>query len=298
MVLGSPIMRTLMLILLALAACDTEPQTVVECEPPAPTMCEPTIVEKVVPAACEVDLPPEPAVPDGFPAEDEFPDDAIEAGKVITSRLVCSKTIGDSLQCKDKDENYRRLVIYRHWERRISWASGKGKWTSKLGDGTKIHDRDRPAGYKFWYRAVEHGWLTPASCSWHRIDPHIGHSDKEMAWALTWPFTSSPMSRTTLDTWMLESHDFERFVARGPNDGSPAYMNRYMPDRCFDPAQFDRNDVSAYAHARKTQMLCLQANADGVVCTYRYLRCTWGSKGRARCAAREAAAEAAEGTPA
>lgn len=293
--LGSPIMRTLILLLLAPLACD---QPVVAVEQLPPEKCEPTVVEVVVPSECAADLPPEPAVPDGFPATDEFPDDALEAGKVLTSRVVCTGWVGDSLKCKDKDENYRRLVITNHWRQRIKWASGSGKWVSKLDDGTKTHDRDRPGGPAFHNRGVGNHWLHPATCSWHRIDHHVGHTQKELQWAVDWPFTSSPLPKSTLDNWIRQSHDYERFVARGPMDGSPAYMTQYMEDRCFDPAQFDRNDVSAHAHARKTMKLCAEANADGVVCTYRYLRCTWGSKGRARCAAREAAAEAAGGTPA
>lgn len=294
--LGSPIMRPLiLLLLLAPLTCD---QPVVAVEQLPPEKCEPTVVEVVVPSECAPDLPPEPAVPDGFPAEDEFPDDALEAGKVWTARIVCTKRVGDSLKCKDKDENYRRLVITNHWRQRIKWASGSGAWESKLNDGTKIHDRDRQAGHDFWHNAVRWGLLTPETCSWHRVDEHVGHTELEMRWAVDWPFTSSPMSKERLDKWIRNSHDYERFVARGPNDGSPAYMTYLFEDRCFDPAQFDRNDVSAYAHARKTMLLCAQANADGVVCTYRYLRCTWGSKGRARCAAREAAAEAAKGMPA
>jgi hypothetical protein len=252
-------------------------------------------VEKVVPAACEPDLPPEPAVPDGFPATDEFPDDAQRAGRLITARVVCDTVIekkNDVYHCADADEEQRRRSIYRHWKARIGWASGKGAWTSKLKDGTKIHDRDRPAGYVFWHRAVQEGWLTPETCAWHRIDPHVGHHALEFQWAADWPFTSSPQSKERLDTWIRESHDYERFVARGPNDGSPAYMSHLFQDRCFDPAQFDRNDVSAYAHARKTLLLCGHAEADGVPCTYGYLRCTWGSKGRKRCRERAAASAA------
>lgn len=280
-------MRYLFCALLAVAGCDP----VVQVEKIEPPVCEPVIrtVEKIVPAACDTVLPPEPAVPDGFPATDEF-DDAKIAGEVVTARLVCSEP-GDTLfTCKDKDENYRRLVITNHWRQRIKWASGSGAWESKLNDGTAIHDRDRPAGWKFWHRAVGEQWLTPATCSWHRIDPHVGHTELEMRWAVKWPFHSSPLSRATLDNWIRHSHDYERFVARGPMDGSPAYMTQYMPDRCFAPDQFDRNDVSADAHARKTMYLCAQANADGVVCTYRYLRCTWGAKGRRRCAEAEAEA--------
>ena len=192
------------LIVLALVAC--EPVLQVEQSPPA--KCEPTIrtVEKIVPAACDTVLPPEPAVPDGFPAEDEF-DDALEAGKVWTARLVCTERAAvDSLKCKDRDENYRRLVITNHWRQRIKWASGSGAWESKLKDGTKIHDRDRPAGFKFWHRAVGEAWLTPDTCSWHRVDPHVGHTELEMRWAVKWPFHSSPLSRASQgDRWTVRS---------------------------------------------------------------------------------------------
>lgn len=277
--------------LLTLLLCSCEDTPVTADLPLDSGSCEPTVqtVERVVPAACPTDLPPEPAVPTGFLAEDEFPGDAQRAGRVITARLVCSKVIerkNDVYQCADEREEQRRRAIYRHWKARIKWASGDGTWESKLGDGTKIHDRDRPAGYIFWHRAVDEGWLTPDTCAWHRVDPHVGHHEKEFRWAADWPFHASPLPKERLEQWIRESHDYERFVARGPNDGSPAYMTQFFEDRCFDPAQFDRNDVSAYAHARKTLLLCGQAEADGLPCSYGYLRCTWGAKGRKRCAER------------
>lgn len=284
------------LILLLVAACET-PVTVAERAPDQP-VCEPAVVEVVkevpVATACPEDAPPEPAVPDGFPPEDEF-EDPYEAGKEITARLVCSERKPDSHRCKNRDEDYRRLVIAKHWEKRVKNASHGGKAVSKLEDGTKIHDRDRPAGWKFWHSAVRAGWMNPDECVWHRVDPNVGHHPKELRWSVKWPFTASPLTRKQLSDWIAHSHDYERFVARGPNDGPPAYFYRVMSDRCFDPAQFERNDVAAVAHARRTMMLCAQAEADGVVCSYRYLRCTWGgARSRRRCAEREAAAEQGE----
>lgn len=282
-------MRAIALVALAALACDS-PQVAQQIRE-----CEPEIVERVVevtvPAACDPELPPEPAVPDGFPAVDEFLDEPKRAGRVITARVVCTEVvsrINDMWACEDPREEQRRRSIYNHWKRRIKFASHGGKHRSRLNDGTAIHDRDRPAGYVFWHRAVGEGWLTPDTCAWHQIDPHVGHTATELRWAVKWPFTSSPLPRERLESWLRESHDYERFVARGPNDGSPAYMTHLFEDRCFDPAQFDRNDVSAYAHARKTMKLCAEAEADGVACSYAYLRCTWGLKGRRRCAERHA----------
>ncbi len=262
-----------------------------------PPQCEPTevvrVVEKIVPAACEPDQDPEPAVPDGFPAEDEF-ELIIPACRVMTARLTCKHVVKPGTgtdKCRDKVREQNRAAITQHCRVRARFAGQEKCPVSKIGDGTCIHDRDRVAGDKMYWASIVRNWLIPDACPWHVIDRKVGHTAIEHEWVANWPFTSTPVDGNTLADWMSTDHDTERFVARGPIDNVPAYGWQYLPDRCFDPAQFDRNDVSVWAHTMRALTICARAAAEQTTCTYGFLRCNWGHKGRRRCAekAREAA---------
>ncbi len=228
------------------------------------------------------------AIPDGFPASDEFAL-IVPACRVMTARIVCGEVVDPGSgkdKCKTADRESLRYAITRHCKTRAKYGSNNGAYRSKVPGGGQIHDRDRPAGWIMYKRAVKAGWLLPDSCSWHELDQNKGHDIMEHMWAVDWPFTSSPLSAATLRKWISEDHDTERFVARGPIDNVPAYTWHHLPDRCFDPAQFDRNDVSVWTHTLRALKICAKAAADGLVCTYQYLRCTWGNRGKKRCAER------------
>jgi hypothetical protein len=272
-------MKQLLPLLFVLFGCDTSG--------PAREVSEPEIKvvykDRIVPSKCADEGPPEPAVPEGFPAEDEFADDAAAAADEMAARYVCpdKRLSKNPARCRNENQEFMRGQIVRYWKYRIKVASNGGKYRSKV-DGTSIHDRDRHAGAPMYDRLVRKGALKPDVCAWHQIDPNVGHRAIERSWVADWPFTASPIPLPKLKSWMRTDHDKERFAARGAADMSVYIWGFYFHDRCFDPAQLDRNDVNFAVFAEWALEQCGRARAEGVVCTRTYLHCRFSGKARRR----------------
>ena len=284
------------LALVALFACHPAPTTPPLPPPPTPEVVDcpdlppptPDLSDELEAAHAEIDrlkaVASEPAVPDGFPPEDEFSSPR-EAGRIMGARVVCPNTWNGE-RCKGKDDEFRRRAIFRHWRKRVrsSWHvkdPDDAKPRSRI-DSSQTHDRDRPMAWKFHATAVAQGWLTPETCVWHQVDPNVGHTALEHRWSKHWPYDDARTSAKGLRRWIEHSHAFEAWSARGIVDWPPAWMMRYMPDRCFDPAMFERLDVSAYGFAVKNEALCGEAKEIGAVCSYEWLRCRSSPKLRRR----------------
>lgn len=263
-----------------LLSCDSAEPDIAQqsCEQPEPEV-KVVYKDKIVPSKCVESGPPEPDVPEGFPAEDEFPDDARKAGDEMAARYVCpnGRQRSDETRCRNEDKEFMRKQIVRYWKKRIHVASNDGKWRSKVDDSA-IHDRDRHAGAGMYDKLVRKGILNPDACPWHRIDPNIGHRAIERAWVADWPFSASPVAHEKLKKWMRTDHDKERFVARGAADMSAYIWAVHFHDRCFDPAQLDRNDVNFAVFAEWALEQCGRARSQGVACTSLYLHCRFSGR--------------------
>jgi hypothetical protein len=168
------------------------------------------------------------------------------------------------------DDETLRKVITRRCRLRSHHSSRGDSYRSKI-DGTKIHDRDRPAAWRFVRGGKRVGWLRE-TCPVHRINKGIQHPHEESLLVMAWPY-KPPLRPETERQWRLHPHDMERLGTRGPIDMNPAYQSRFFGTGCVDPEIFDRLDVSASAHARRAVWVC-RTKVDGP-CTSKALWRAW-----------------------
>lgn len=244
------------LLIFVMAACHVAPvaQAVTAHAPMALQTAAPPPVQPAEPAEPEGDLPDvSPAVveaaaddapagptwlPDGFGPEDRFQTPS-EACMQLVQELVPPK--------------YRR-PIYAWCEHR-TWASTRHTVIESKVDGSQIHDRDRPHGWKFYANGVIRGFLTPDSCEHHRIDRSIPHPKAGRNLARNWPFGSPKMTTKMASQWMGHSHDAERFGSRGPHDNHMSTAVAYI-DGCYPPEMLDRNDFGIQVTVLRSLDIC------------------------------------------
>lgn len=141
----------------------------------------------------------------------------------------------------------------------IRWCLHRGyhstrfKTIKSVVDGSQIHDRDRPTAWMFYTKAVADGVLWPHHCKWHAAEK-AGHPSGCYNLAKKWPYKNPGLTDQTKQTWLHQSHDFERFGARGPIDNN-ANAYRYLAG-CWDPKQLERNDVAARVTLQHVAHIC------------------------------------------
>lgn len=184
-----------------------------------------------------VELEQVDGLPAGFPPQDRFAD-------ITRACLILSYELAPP--------EYRKAV-WNFCQRRSHYSSRSQVVVSSV-DGSQVHDRDRPVGWKF-YREGLGRTIDPVTCEHHRLDESIDHPKVEREMAVAWPFRVPEMTDKKRASWMSHHHDAERFGTRGPHDNHLALAARYLPG-CWAPEAMDRNDVAASITILRSVAIC------------------------------------------
>lgn len=198
-------------------------------------------------------------IPAGFSERDRF----------VSHAQACTTVVAELVP-----QRWRRAVLL--WCDHRSYHASRNQIVVSQVDGSQIHDRDRPTAHVFHQLGITGGWLDPA-CPFHRVAPLDRTSSRGPGrhpaecrkLARDWPFKRPAMTERMRNQWLRNSHDYERFGARGPHDWN-ANAYRYLPG-CWDPAQLDRFDVSITVTVVHAIEICERAG----VCSVATIKEAW-----------------------
>lgn len=250
-----PMLVLLFGVLSVLSACETQPATQVD--PPADQADSDQADEVDAPVAPEPEAQPAPAgvqvaspapgmathaqVPARFQGPDRFKSIA-EACLTLTPELAADLgAMGER-------------AVYEFCEHR-SYHSSRHKVIVSRVDGSQLHDRDRPWGWRFYAAGIINGALDPQACEHHAVDDTVPHPRACKKLGSDWPFKRPTLTEELRYQWFAHAHEAEAFGTRGPHDNHMSTAVMYIPG-CYPPEMLDRFDFAAEVTILRSVDIC------------------------------------------